>query len=237
MGESEITVARNYSQGAAGRFAGIDAPLFTGDVTTYAVQESDPSNPDYVPDSAATGTAWSTGVKTSNNRVSTTPATDLDLETILELAQDKGWATGNVSTAEITDATPAVLASHVRLRGCQGPADMATCPQDKKPAGPGSIAEQTVDHHVDVVLGGDKQRYDQLITGGPDTGKSVIQSAERQGYNVITNRSQLLAYNSSKKLLGLFTAGNMTTEWNGAPASPYPGSGPQRCNEANRTHS
>jgi alkaline phosphatase/streptomycin-6-phosphatase len=111
---------------------------------------------------------------------------------------------------------------------------MATCPQDVKPAGPGSIAEQTVDHHVDVVLGGGKQRYDQKITGGPDAGKSVIESAERQGYKVVTNRADLLAYRGSKLLLGLFTAGNMTTEWNGALASPYPGSGPQRCNEANR---
>jgi alkaline phosphatase/streptomycin-6-phosphatase len=234
MGESEITVARNYSLGAAGKFPGIDAPTFTGDATTFAVQEADPSKPDYVTDSAASGTAWATGVKTSNNRVSTTPKTDLDVKTILELAQGKGWATGNVSTAEITDATPAVLSSHVRLRGCQGPADMATCPQDVKPAGPGSIAEQTVDHHVDVVLGGGKQRYDQKITGGPDAGKSVIESAERQGYKVVTNRADLLAYRGSKLLLGLFTAGNMTTEWNGALASPYPGSGPQRCNEANR---
>ena len=32
-----------------------------------------------------------------------------------------GLSVGDVSTAEITDATPAVLASHISQRGCQGP--------------------------------------------------------------------------------------------------------------------
>ena len=71
MGESEITLARNYALGAAGEFKGIDSLTFTGDVTTYSVQETNPLVPDYVPDSAATGTAWATGVKTSNERIST----------------------------------------------------------------------------------------------------------------------------------------------------------------------
>ena len=39
--------------------------------------------------------------------------------------RNAGMKVGDVSTAEITDATPAVLASHISLRGCQGPADMA----------------------------------------------------------------------------------------------------------------
>ena len=61
-------------------------------------------------------------------------------------AKDAGFKTGNVTTAELTDATPAVLDSHISLRGCQGPADMATCPTETKQAGGlGSIAEQTVD--------------------------------------------------------------------------------------------
>ena len=45
---------------------------------------------------------------------------------------------------------------------------MATCPNETKQAGGlGSIAEQTVDHRVDVLMGGGKQRFDQTITGGP----------------------------------------------------------------------
>ena len=79
-----------------------------------------------------------------------------------------------MSTAELTDATPAVLAAHVAARACQGPADIASCPQDKKSAGgPGSIAEQQVDHHVDVLLGGGRQRFEQTVDGGPDAGRTV----------------------------------------------------------------
>ena len=111
--------------------------------------------PDYVPDSAATGTAWSTGKKTIDERISQGPSTAVDVpgdntayRTVLELAQKRGMATGNVSTAEITDATPAVLASHISLRGCQGPNDTRTsCKLETKAAGGlGSIAEQEVDH-------------------------------------------------------------------------------------------
>lgn len=230
MGDSEITLARNYAVGAAGPLAGIDALPLTGEVKTWSVQEAAPGKPDYVPDSAATGTAWSTGSKTSNGRISTTAGTDLDLPTILELAQKKGFLTGDVSTAELTDATPAVLASHISARGCQGPGDMTACPQDKKMAGgPGSIAEQEVDHHVDVLLGGGRNRFDQTIDGGPDAGKSVVQSALAQGYRIVTDRSGLLTTKPGKRVLGLFTPGNMSLEWTGELATAYPGTGPQRC--------
>src|SRR5215472_5255576 len=185
MGDSEITAARNYYVGASGRL-GMDALPFTGEVTTYALQESDPSKPDYVTDSAAGGTAWATGQKTSNGRISTSAGTDKPLKTILELAKEKGYRTGNITTAEITDATPAVLGAHVNIRSCQGPADMKSCPKYMKSAGgPGSIAEQLVDPKIDVLMGGRRQRYEQIIDGGPDEGKSVLTSAEGLGYKVI----------------------------------------------------
>jgi alkaline phosphatase len=233
MGQSEITVARNYYYGAGGRLPGIDAPPLTGDITTYAVEEKAPATPSYVTDSAASGTGWATGMKTSNGRISTTPLTDKDLPTIFEQAAKKGWATGNVSTAEITDATPAVLASHVVARGCQGPADMAACPQDKKSAGgPGSIAEQEVDHKSDVILGGGKARFDQKIDGGPFAGKTVIDQAKALGYTVVTDGAGL---DATKKgpVLGLFNAGNMSLQFKGLPADK-PVTGPQVCQENQR---
>ena len=92
---------------------------------------------------------------------------------------------GDVSTAEITDATPAVLASHISLRGCQGPANMAACPTETKAAGGlGSIAEQEVDHKVDVLLGGGRTRFTQTIDRWPDAGKTVVQSAQAKGYQL-----------------------------------------------------
>ena len=238
MGDSEITSARYYHLGAAGRFPGIDGLPLTGEATTYSLIEDAGGplhgKPNYVPDSAATGTAWATGHKTSNGRISTT-IDDETLPTILEKAQKAGFATGNVSTAEITDATPAVLDSHVNDRGCQGPADMANCPQYAKPDGPGSIAEQTVDHGVDVVLGGGRARFEQKVTGGPYTGKTVLDQAAGEGYSFVGDAAGLAAIKpkSKGKVLGLFNPGNMTLEWSGLPAA-HPASGPQVCTEDNR---
>lgn len=162
--------------------------------------------------------------------------TDKDLTTLLELAQKKGLKTGIVSTADITDATNAAAAAHVSSRGCQGPANMASCPQDDKSAGgPGSIAEQLVDHKVNVLLGGGKARYDQIITGGPDTGKTVIQSAVDKGYTVVTTANDLSSVSSNTKhVLGLFSPSHMSLEWAGDLAAPFPGSGPQKCEEDQR---
>ncbi|MEP6916159.1 MAG: alkaline phosphatase [Acidobacteriota bacterium] len=227
MGDSEITSARNYQVGANGRLW-MDTLPFTGEYTTYALQESNPGLIDYVTDSAASGTGWATGFKTSNGRVSSragTGSTVTRFTTILELAQRAGLKTGNVSTAEITDATPAVLDSHINERGCQGPANMAPCaPYRKDNGGPGSIAEQSVDHHVNVILGGGLARFQQVITGGPHLGKTVVQSAQMQGYEVVFDAANLDATHGDR-VLGLFNAGNMSLEWSGLQALPFPGSG------------
>ena len=37
MGDSEITIARNYAEGAGGYFKGIDTLPFTGQYTHYAL--------------------------------------------------------------------------------------------------------------------------------------------------------------------------------------------------------
>ena len=164
-----------------------------------------------------------------------TDRNDKDLHpTRLELAKSKGLKTGNVSTAELTDATPAAQMAHVASRSCQGPQNMQACPQDRKAnGGPGSIAEQSIDNRVDVLLGGGAARYDQLITEGPDAGQTVAQDAAEDGYRVVRNEGELAAVRPGQRVLGLFNAGNQTQEWTGQLASNPP-SGPQVCNEANR---
>lgn len=232
MGDSEITAARYYARGARGHLA-MDSLPFTGAYTTYAVDEANPERPDYVPDSASTGTAWATGTKTSNGRISTAASTDHDLQTILELAQGLGLRTGNVTTAELTDATPAVLGAHVASRTCQGPADMANCPQDVKSAGgPGSIAEQLIDHRIDVLLGGGYARFNQPTEAGP----LVLQDAVAKGYRVVTSDAGLEYVPAGQRVLGLFAPGNLSLEWKGLEALPYPSNvrSPQTCQEHQR---
>ncbi len=78
-----------------------------------------PDKPVYVADSANSATALATGVTTSIGRIGTSAQSDKDLTTIIELAEDKGFKTGLVTTASITDATPAAFATHVSVRGCE----------------------------------------------------------------------------------------------------------------------
>ncbi len=218
MGDSEITIARNYSQGANGRLA-MDGLPMTGAYTTYSVDKNGKVN--YVTESAASATGWATGSKTYNGAISVNAA-DQDMPTILEVAQKAGFKTGDVTTAELTDATPAVLAAHVPDRTCQGPANMATCPQDKREnGGPGSIAEQMVDHNVDVLLGGGRARFAQTTTGGPYAGRTVLQQAQSLGYTIVGNDAELGATLPDQKVLGLFNDSNMVTVWNGPVAQPY----------------
>ncbi|MFE7973096.1 alkaline phosphatase [Streptomyces shenzhenensis] len=230
MGDSEITLARDYTVGASGRL-NLDKFPLTGAYTTYAVHAD--GTPDYITDSAASGTGWATGVKTVNGRISKTPGTDKAVKTILELAQKNGYATGSVTTSELTDATPAVLASHATDRSCQGPADMAKCPTDTIAAGgPGSIAEQSVNHKVDVLFGGGKQRFDQTVTDGKYKGLTVTQQAQKLGYQVVTDNASMKAVKAGKPVLGLFASGNVPVEWTGKAAA-VGGTDPQRCVTSN----
>src|SRR5690606_38964701 len=68
MGDSEITIARNYAEGAGGYFKGIDAMPLTGNYTHYSL-DRETGKPDYVTDSAASATAWASGVKSYNGAI------------------------------------------------------------------------------------------------------------------------------------------------------------------------
>lgn len=77
-------------------------------VTTWAA--------DYlVTDSAAGGTAMSTGVKTKNGMIALDPS-GTRLKTVLEFAKEKGKSSGLVATSAVTHATPASFAAHVLSR-------------------------------------------------------------------------------------------------------------------------
>jgi alkaline phosphatase len=221
MGESEITAARYYA-GVKTRL-NIDTLPFRGVVETYSVDTA--GKPDYVPDSASTASAWSTGVRTLDGRLSQRPTASTstpgsnDLPTTFDQAKALGKRTGNVTTAEITDATPAGPSAHMSQRGCQGPANMGSCASERKSAGGlGSIAEQQVGpKHADVILGGGRSRYEQATEAGP----TVLDQARTAGFQYAADASALNAVTSLKQgpVLGLFNGSNMTTEFDGPEAS------------------
>jgi alkaline phosphatase len=245
-GDSELTIGRYYLNGAKGPAMAYETLPFAGSLLTWNVQFGPGPDyaPNYVPDSAPTATAWSTGKKTTDARLSqgpstaeTVPGSNDGFETTFEIMKRRGKAIGNVATSEITDATPAAPSSHISRRACHGPADTRTlCPLETKQAGGlGSIAEQQVDHGLDVNLGGGRSRYEQPLDNGSG---NVIAYATGKGHRVVTDAAALDAVTSveDKPLLGLFAGGNMTTQFAPLIAAPTPGSGSPatRCNENNR---
>lgn len=243
MDDSMITAARNYSVGADGRLE-MDTLPFTGAMTTHGLKTG--IGPDYpiayVSDSAPTASGWSTGKKTVDGRVSqgpseaeTVPGTDF--KTVLETFKESGKRTGNVSTAEITDATPAAAASHINARACQGPrpADMSKCLTARKSVGgKGSIAEQLVDNKIDVILGGGLNRYTQATDAGPTV---LDYATSTLGYTSVTDKAGLAGITSLNQgpVLGLFSGGHMTRKYEKLLAMPGgAGGNDARCTAANR---
>ncbi|SQC33700.1 alkaline phosphatase [Kluyvera cryocrescens] len=225
MGDSEITAARNYAEGAGGFFKGIDALPLTGQYTHYALNKKT-GKPDYVTDSAASATAWSTGVKTYNGALGV-DIHEKDHQTILELAKSAGLATGNVSTAELQDATPAALISHVTSRKCYGPSVTAEkCPTNAlEKGGKGSITEQLLNARADVTLGGGAKTFAETATAGEWQGKTLREQAQARGYQLVNDATSLAAIsqaNQDTPLLGLFSEGNMPVRWEG-PKATYHG--------------
>jgi alkaline phosphatase len=146
----------------------------------------------------------------------------------------RGKAVGNVTTAELSDATPAAPSSHISRRGCAGPADTRNlCRTETKAAGGlGSIVEQQVDHRLDVNLGGGRARYEQTLDGSTMT---VVDYAKSKGFQYVTDAAGLSAVQSVKgrPVLGLFAPVNLTTQFAPLIAAPTPGAGSPstRCDE------
>jgi alkaline phosphatase len=225
MDQHQITIARNYLVGYAGRLT-LDTLPVRSNVQIQTVAEENPSMPEYVADSANTATSMATGIVTSAGRIATTAATDRDAPTIMELAAAAGMGTGIVATSSVTDATPASFVAHVSYRLCESPRSMArptseaaalsgNCPTDRKAnGGKGSIAEQIAASRIDIVLGGGTRAFAQPAEG--ETTTTVRDLAVANGFRVIETASELADLKRGGRVLGLFAPGTMPVQWRGA---------------------
>ncbi len=224
MDDQQITIARNYLVGSQGQLS-MDTMPFRGAVQVQAIAEDDPSKPVYVADSANSATTMAGGVLTSRGRVGTTAQTDEDIVTIMELANAAGMGTGIVTTASITDATPASFIAHINQRYCQRSIDMVRmnetfpqfstdCSRDYKAnGGRGSISEQIAASQINIILGGGADHFDDFIEGSFET--TVLEEARSNGFKVIRKRSELTRLPNNKKIMGLFSSGTMPVKYRG----------------------
>lgn len=133
-----------------------------------------------VTDSAAGGAAWGCGEHCNNEQLNWTPDGRQPVP-ILVQARQQGKATGLVTTARVTHATPASF--------------IVNCPKRDLED---QIAAQMLERGFDVALGGGAKHFpDELV-------------ARHSGYTVVRDRAALLASPTSGPLLGLFHKSHMS---------------------------
>lgn len=134
---------------------------------------------DYITDSAAGGTALSSGKKTRNGVIGQDTLGN-KFKSILEIAEENGLSTGLVSTSAITHATPASFIAHVPSRDLYE-----------------DIALEFLKTDIDVFIGGGINHFIHRADG-----LNLFDSLKLRGYEVDTTLESILASNSSK-LAGL----------------------------------
>jgi alkaline phosphatase len=233
MGVSTLTAGRIFEgqqQGLDGEsyVAQMDKLPHTALVKTY-------SHDAQVADSAPTATAIVAGVKTKNGVIGVGPeAVENDcaatapfkVPSLFGLAEDKGYATGIVSTATITHATPASAYAHTAQRDWEVDANM---PAAAKQAGCTDIARQMVEwphgNGLEVMLGGGRVHFLPGNVTDPEyatakgrraDGKDLTaawKAANPQG-QYVWNSEGFNAVDPKKasKLLGLFEPSHMQFE-------------------------
>ncbi|KAL6151028.1 hypothetical protein ACJQWK_10505 [Exserohilum turcicum] len=163
----------------------------------------------FITDSANSAAALNTGHKSSVNCLnvyadsSADPFDDPKVESIAEIFHRlTGGHIGIVSTAFIADATPAALVAHTRLRSEYGAIvdtflnGLQNYTWTKTP--------------IDVIFGGGaEQFYPPELGGKTYQNRNYYDEFAAQGYQIIQNRTALLAAPSDKKTLGIFSTSNM----------------------------
>jgi len=226
MDEQQVTIARNYLVGANGTLT-LDSLPVRGAAQVLTSEDKSNGRPVYVADSANTATSMATGKVTSRGRIATSAGDDQDITTIIELAEAAGYRTGLVSTASVTDATPAAFIAHISYRLCENPdiveeviypssfrdISLGGCPRDaSKNGGPGAISAQLARSPVDVILGGGRKHFDVQTEAGDGT---VLELARRNGFQTVSTRAELLASTPGQPVLGLFSRSTMPVRLQG----------------------
>lgn len=156
--------------GVAQVFAGLTANhghLFLENFKSVGFSKTQSSNR-YVTDSAAGGTALSTGTKTYNGAIGVNSDT-VAIKTILEMAEDKRMATGLVSTSAITHATPASFIAHQGSRGSYE-----------------DIAADFLKTDIEVFIGGGYKHFTERKDG-----RNLTIELKAKGYNVLTDMNEI----------------------------------------------
>ena len=220
MGINTLTAARIYAVGEDGELT-IDTLPESAFVKTF-------SNDAQVTDSAASMSAYMTGVKQNNGVISMSsdtrsisPAADANgnkqvsrcengrpMPTLAELAKARGMAAGVVTTTSVTDATPAATYAHACHRKIES--DIAAA---LVPGGAGYNAALGA-NGLDLVFGGGAQFFASVAQGGKRAdGRNLVAELQARGWRYAADTAQLQALApNAQPALGLFAQNHFTYE-------------------------
>ena len=190
MGPAHVGVAWLYATRELGKDLVMTEVMNNGQ-TAYMVNDTADST---VTESAAAAVQMATGVKVLAKSIGVGPDGRI-LKTILEMAKEKGKATGLVTTSGITDATPAGFVAHVEKRS-----------EEEK------IAEQLIKSDVNILFGGRKVFFlPEAEKGKRKDGRNLVTEARENGYLVVETGDGMKKADG-KKILGLYNRENMLYE-------------------------
>jgi len=142
-----------------------------------------------ITDSSAASSSWGCGHRVNNGAVNVGPD-GKHHKPILPVCRDAGKATGLVTTAEITHATPAGFAVNVESR------NMAE-----------KIAGQYLERGIDLLLGGGNRYFDPAQNS---QGLDIYEMYLNEGYDIVRDKTELgRRVNSNAPLLGIFSEGHL----------------------------
>ncbi len=187
-----------------------------------------------VPDSAPTATAWNSGVKSNNGTIGVNASVKHDncasqkgnaVTSIIELAEMAGMATGTVSTARLTHATPAANYAHTANRDWEADTDLT---DEAKQNGCTDIAAQLLafpyGNGLEVAMGGGRTNFLPETVTDPEYADDQGARADNQDLTKAWTQQDNAAYVWNKKqfdavdpattdhLLGLFEPSHMQYE-------------------------
>lgn len=189
MGPQIVSIAKIYSEMSLEASLSMVQLANTG-VTGYMTTHS---RDRLVTDSAASGTAMATGVKTNNGSVGTAPG-GRRLVNLFEAAVAEGKSVGVVTTTSVTDATPGSYLAHVPSRQMEF-----------------EIARQIVDSDAAVVMGGGWLYFLPPERGKRPDGDDLTVEAQSNGFEVVYDKESLEDFDG-ERLLGLFAPDDLPFE-------------------------
>jgi len=142
------------------------------------------SEDDLITDSAAGATAFATGKKTKNGKISQSMKDSINYKTFIEYAEENNKATGIVVTSTVTHATPACFYAHFPRRY-----------EANEP-----ISAQFINSGVDVLIGGGEKYFEKRSDG-----RNLYEELKSKNYTVLDTLTEDFSTEGISKMIYLYS--------------------------------